>query len=231
MDCLSLSGNTQELLSQGVGVNLERREPYDPILEASIGYAGAAAVAVMDEVAFVNERQDERMEGIEEGALSLVSRVASVEEENCQLREVQQAQEERIGRDRERIRDLERTTGTLRTLINSLVETVGLVQNDVARIHHRFVNNRVNRQAERRTDQVQMLVEHEGMLIPIEEPIDLAERRPTPHPRVVINLTDDSDEVMPGSSGSSIESIRDFGEEEEEQAHNEEGETLEAEVC
>ena len=62
--------NTQELLPRGVRVNLKRREPYDPILEASIGYAGAAAVAVMDEVAFVNERQDERMEGIEEGALS-----------------------------------------------------------------------------------------------------------------------------------------------------------------
>ena len=34
---------------------------------------------------------------------------------------------------------------------------------------------------------------------------------------------------MPGSSGSSIESIRDFGEE-EEQACNEEGETIEAGV-
>ena len=217
------------MLSQGVGVNLERREPYDPILEASIGYAGAAAVAVMDEVAFVNERQDERMEGIEEGALSLVPRVASLEEENRQLREVQRAQEERISWDGERIWDLERTTGMLRTLINSLVETVGLVQNDVARIHHRFVNNRVNRWAERRTDQVQMLVEHKGRLIPIEEPIDLAERRPTPHPSQIIDLTDDSDEVTPSSSGSS-ESIRDFGEEEEEQARNEEGETIEAEV-
>ena len=90
----------------------------------------------MDEVAFINERQDERMEGIEEGALSLVSRVVSVEEENRQLREVQRAQEERISRDGERIRDLERMMGTLRTLINSLVETVGLVQNNVARIHH-----------------------------------------------------------------------------------------------
>ena len=57
----------------------------------------------MDEVAFVNERQDERMEGIEDGALSLVSRVVSVEEENHQLREVQQAQEERIVQDGERI--------------------------------------------------------------------------------------------------------------------------------
>ena len=230
LDRLSLLGNTQELLSRGVRVGLERREPYDPILEASIGYAGAVAVAVMDEVAFVNERQDERMEGIEEGALSLVLRVSSVEEENRQLREVQRAQEERIVRDGERICELERLVGTLRTLINSLVETVGLVQNDVARIHHWFVNNRVNRRAERHSDQVQMLVEHEGRLIPIEEPIDLAERRLTPHPSQIIDLTDDSDEGMPSSSGSLVELIRDFGEEEEEQARNEEGETIEAEV-
>ena len=141
-------GNTQEFLSQGVRVGLRRREPYNPILEASIGYASTAAVAVMDEVAFVNERQDKRMEGIEEGALSLVSRVVSVAEENRQLREVQRAQEERIARDGERIRDLERSCGTLRTLINSLVETVGLVQNNMAQIHHRFVNNWVNHWAE-----------------------------------------------------------------------------------
>ena len=230
LDRLSLSGNTQELLSHGVQVGLERREPYNPILEASISYAGAAAVAVMDEVAFVNERQDERMEGIEEGALSLVPRVSSVEEENRQLREVQRAQEEWIVWDRERIRELERSVRTLRTLINSLVETVGLVQNDVARIHHRFVNNRVNCQAERCSDQVQMLVEHEGRLIPIEEPINLAERRLTPHPSQIIDLTDNSDDVMLGSSGSLVKSIQDFGEEEEEQAHNEEGETIEVEV-
>ena len=124
-----MSGNTQELLSQGVQVGLKRREPYHLILEASIGYAGAAAVAVLDKVVYVNERQDRRMEGIEEGALSLVPRVMSVEEENHQLREVQWAQEERIARDGERIWDLERSVGTLRTLINSLVETVGLVQN------------------------------------------------------------------------------------------------------
>ena len=67
----------------------------------------------MDEVAFINKRQDERMEGIEEGALSLVSRVASVEEENRQLREVQWGQEERISQDGERIRDLERLVGVI----------------------------------------------------------------------------------------------------------------------
>ena len=225
-----MSGNTQELLSRGVQIGLERREPYNPILEASISYAGAAAIAVMDEVAYVNERQDERMEGIEESALGLVSRVVSVEEENRQLREVQWAQEEQIVQDGERIQDLERLMGMLRTLINSLVETVGLVQNDVARIHHRFVNNWVNCQAEHHPEQVQMLVAHNGRLIPIKELIDLAERRPTPHPREVIDLTDDSDDVMPDSSGTS-ESIRDFAGEEEEQARNEEGETIEAEVC
>ena len=229
LDHLTLSGNTQELLSRGVQVGLERREPYNPILEASIGYAGAAAVAVMDEVVYVNERQDERMEGIEESALGLVSRVVSVEEENRQLREVQWAQEEWIARDGERIRDLERSVGTLRSLINSLVETVGLVQNNVARIHHRFVNNRVNHQAKCCPDQVQMLVAHEGRLIPIKEPIDLAERRLTPHPCEVIDLTDDSNGMMLDSLGSS-ELIRDFAGEEEEQALNEEGETIEAEV-
>ena len=69
-----------------------------------------------------------------------------------------------------------------------------------------------------------MLVEHKGRLIPIEEPIDLAERMPTPHPSQII------DDVMPGSLGSLVELIRDFREE-EEQTHNEEGETIEAEVC
>ena len=110
----------------------------------SIGYAGAAAVAVIDEVAFVNKRQDERIEGIEEGVLDLTTRVSSVEEEHCQLRDVNRNLEEHVGREGERIRSLERTVRTLRMLINSLVEMMGLVQNNVARINHRFVNNQVN---------------------------------------------------------------------------------------
>ena len=52
-----------------------------------------------------------------------------------------------------------------------------------------------------------MLVEHEGRLIPIKEPINLAERRLTPHPSQIIDFTDDNDEVMLGSSGSLVESI------------------------
>ena len=63
-------------------------------------------------------------------------------------------------------------------------------------------------------------------MVPIEEPIDLAERRLTPHPRTVIDLTDEDDEIVLDSEGL----IRDFMVEEEEQAQNEEKETIEAEV-
>ena len=58
----------------------------------------------------------------------------------------------------------------------------------------------------------------------------MAERRPTPHPHEVIDLTHDSDDVMLGTSGEEEGSIRDFSGEEQEQALNEEGETIEAEV-
>ena len=43
--------------------------------------------------------------------------------------------EECVGQEGERIQSLERTVGTLRMLINSLVEMVGLVQNNVTRIN------------------------------------------------------------------------------------------------
>ena len=227
LDWLALPSNTQELLTQGVQVGLERREPYNPILEVSISYAGAAAVAIIDELGFVNERQDERMEGIKEGVLGLMERVSLVEEENCQLREVNRNLEEHVGREGERICSLERTIGMLRMLINSLVERVGLVQNDIARINHCVINNWVNHhRAKPHPEQVQMLVEYEGQLFLIEEPIDLAERRPTPHPHMVINLTDEDDEVIPDSEGL----FRDFSGEEEEQARNEEDEMIEAKV-
>ena len=41
-----------------------------------------------------------------------------------------------------------------------------------------------------------MLVEYKGQLVLIEEPIDLAERRLTPHPCTVINLTNEDDKIF-----------------------------------
>ena len=90
----------------------------------SIGYAGATAVAVIGEVALVNERQGDRMEGIEEGVLGLTARVLSTEEDIHQLREVNRNLEEWLGREGERVRSLERTVRMLWTLLNSLVEMV-----------------------------------------------------------------------------------------------------------
>ena len=54
----------------------------------------------------------------------------------------------------------------------------------------------------------------------------MAERRPTPHPHSVIDLTDEDDKIVPDLEGS----VRDFMAEEEEQAQNEEDEMTEAEV-
>ena len=71
-----------------------------------------------------------------------------------------------------------------------------------------------------------MLVEYEGQLVPIKEPIDLAERRPTPHPCTVIDLTDEDDKIIPDLEGL----VRNFMAEEKEQAWNEEEETIEAQV-
>ena len=54
----------------------------------------------------MNKRQNERMEGIEEGVLGLTARVLSTKEENHQLREVNRNLEEHVGREGERIRSL-----------------------------------------------------------------------------------------------------------------------------
>ena len=55
LDHLALGANLHGLLSQGVGVGLEHRKPYNAVLEASISYASAIAVADIDEVAFVEQ--------------------------------------------------------------------------------------------------------------------------------------------------------------------------------
>ena len=51
------------LFSRGVQTGLDRREHYNKVLEASIGYAGTCSVVVMDEVASLNERVEELSEG------------------------------------------------------------------------------------------------------------------------------------------------------------------------
>ena len=55
LERLQLSPYQAGLLSRGIQTGLERRESYNAVLEASICYAGACSVAVMDEVASLND--------------------------------------------------------------------------------------------------------------------------------------------------------------------------------
>jgi len=56
LEHLQLSSYQAGLLSRGVQVGMERREPYNVILEAAMGYAGACGVVVMDDVGLVNKK-------------------------------------------------------------------------------------------------------------------------------------------------------------------------------
>src|SRR5258705_9590250 len=66
LERLQLTPYQAGLLSRGVQVGMERREPYNVVLEASMGYAGACSVAVMDDVVLVNEKVDKLDEGLGE---------------------------------------------------------------------------------------------------------------------------------------------------------------------
>jgi hypothetical protein len=63
---LDLDPLNVELLSRGSLPQLKCREPYERVLEASIGYAASCSVAVMDEVAIVNKRTMEVNERVVE---------------------------------------------------------------------------------------------------------------------------------------------------------------------
>src|SRR5258705_1663636 len=54
LECLQLTPYQARLLSRGIQVGMERREPYNMVLEAAMGYAGACSVAGMGYVAFVH---------------------------------------------------------------------------------------------------------------------------------------------------------------------------------
>src|SRR5258708_15614458 len=59
LDRLSLTLHQSGLLSRGAQHRLDPREPYNMVLEASLGYAASCSVAAFDEVASVYERTDE----------------------------------------------------------------------------------------------------------------------------------------------------------------------------
>ena len=114
------------LLSRGVQVGMERREPYNAVLEAAMGYSGACSVVVMDDVALVNEKVDKLDEGLGE-------EVVRVDGINQELTEWTREFTDERARARESDRFLRREVMSLKVLCDSLVRTVRELRDDLAR--------------------------------------------------------------------------------------------------
>ena len=178
-------------------------EPLDLVLEASIGYAGAIGVALLDEVASMNEKvdtlvldaetmRDSRMEDVEE-MRNLSRRLSDDREEWLRM----------FVEERNMRRDLARDHNKLKTLVNSLVGEVGRLTDDLGSLRQRFSRSLPRAaplvdSARMAAEPIHMLIRHEGRLVEIGE-VDRAE-----------------DELVPDSTRGSP--ARDFLAEEEEQA-------------
>src|SRR5258705_13669016 len=146
---------------------MERREPYNAVLEAAMGYAGVCSVAAMDDVALVNKKVDTLDEGLGE-------QMMRVDRVNQDLTEwVTEFTDERA-RARESDRFLRREVMSLKVLCDSLVRTVGELRDDLAR------RTLLNAALSRRVPMVepmdwaaeipQRLVPYQGRLVLIEFP-------------------------------------------------------------
>src|SRR5258705_13945737 len=202
LERLQLSSYQAGLLSRGVQVGMERREPYNAVLEAAMGYARACSVAAMDDVALVNEKVDTLDEGFGEETM-MIDRV------NQDLMEwVMEFTDERA-RARESDHFLRREVMSLKVLCDSLVWMVGELRDDLAR--QTLLNAALSRRVpiDWAVEMPQQLVPYQGCLVPIEVPGRSG-------PVMALDLTDE--EELPSMEESSGSDVRDFTAEEEEQA-------------
>ena len=87
LERLQLTPYQGSLPSRGVQPQWEQREPYNMVLEASLGYAASCSVVIMDKVADLNERIDVEMRDVEEDVRVLKGEVVEVRDELRELRE------------------------------------------------------------------------------------------------------------------------------------------------
>src|SRR5579864_8403206 len=132
-------------------------------------------------------------------------------EENRDVREQVRLLSVALEWERTANRVLVHSAADYRHLVDGLIEEVGMLRDDLAQLTHRVAGQRTPLRAE---GTPQWLIPHVGCLVPIEEPA----------PREVIDLTDNSDEVVPDSDvdrvedRESVQEVVDLGAEEEEQA-------------
>src|SRR5260370_6336054 len=142
---------------------MERREPYNAVLEAAMGYSGACSVVVMDDVALVNKKVDK----LDEGLGKEVVRVDGINQELLDW--VRDFTDEWV-RARESDRFLRREVVSLKVLADSLVRTVGELRDDLAR--QTLLNAALSRRVpvDRAAEMPRQLIPYQGRLVPIEVP-------------------------------------------------------------
>ena len=202
----------------------------DLVLEVALGYARAIGTSLMDEFASLNERcdlsvVDVKMEDLNRRIVALVDegirdceavRMMGVEErvrsqrwneravlETRRLEGEIESLRTQLSDKRRARRDLARSHAELRTLTNGLVQTVGDLRDDLARLTCRVSDGLPRARplvdsARMAAEPIHMLIEHKGCLVEIRE-VDRAE-----------------DEIVPDSTRGSP--ARDFLAKEEEQA-------------
>src|SRR5258705_8626137 len=122
LERLQLTPYQAGLLSRGVQVGMERREPYNAVIEAAMGYSGACSVAVMDDVALVNKKVDKLDEGLGEE----VVRLDMIHQELLRDLDEERARAQKSDR-------FLRKVASLKVLADLLVRTVGELRDDLAR--------------------------------------------------------------------------------------------------
>ena len=111
LEHLQLTPHQGSLLSRGVQPHWEQREPYNAVLKASIRYAASCDVVVMDEVASLNERVEDRLEQRrEEGAMTM-RRVRDLEDSLANEQEACLRLAHQVGELTQELREIKRQIG------------------------------------------------------------------------------------------------------------------------
>ena len=183
----------------------EQQELYNAVLEASIGYAASCGVAVMDEVASLNERVEDRLEQRREEGVMMMRRVRDLEDSLANEQEAHLQLACQVGELTQELREIRRQISLPSTSL-----AVRRVNVDEA-INEEW-ERQVTRLAERWTmRRAQTLTEFQGCLVPIRE-TDCAEDLPVREVEV-IDLTGEP-EVIDLTGGLAVIDL--LGEEEEQ---------------
>ena len=199
------------LLSRGVQPQWEQREPYNLVLEASLGYAALCSVVVMDEVVDLNERIDVEMREVEEDVRTLKGEVVELRDELREVREAHGRLSHQVGKLNTLAEDMRRQLRLPRTpkeraavRIEADLRAAEQRRLDEEEVTDSEWERHALRLAERRAvRRASTLVRFQGRLVPIGE-LDRAERE-------IIDLTDNSED-----------DVLDLSSEEEQQAREEE---------